>query len=79
MWFIRCATGQNLTVTYFQGDPGLPGPAGPPGPLGKKGDSGQPGLRGETGQPGPSGPQGERVGGVTDNTILCAYSLFSFV
>lgn len=73
--FIRRATGQNLTVTCFQGDPGLPGTAGPPGPLGKSGDSGPPGLRGEIGQPGPPGPQGERVGGAADYTVLCAFSL----
>lgn len=72
--FIRHATVQNMTVSQFQGDPGLPGPAGPPGPQGKSGDAGQPGLRGENGQPGPPGPQGERVSGAAEHRILRALS-----
>lgn len=74
-WFIRRVTGQRLTVTSFQGDPGLPGPPGPPGPLGKSGDAGQPGVRGENGQPGPPGPAGERVRAEADYTAPHASSL----
>ena len=75
VWFITCTTGQNLTWTLLQGDPGLPGPAGPPGLQGKPGGTGPPGLRGEIGQLGPPGPPGDRVGGAADYTVLYVFCL----
>lgn len=77
VWVIRFVTGQNLTVTWLQGDPGLPGSPGPPGPQGKSGDTGPPGLRGEIGEPGPPGSQGDRVSAATGYTWLYAFS-FNF-
>lgn len=81
MWFVTCATGQNISLTCFQGDPGLPGSPGPTGPQGKLGEYGPPGLRGEIGQTGPPGPPGERVCGAANYTQLEAFrfELFKFL
>lgn len=82
MWFVTCATGWNISLTCFQGDPGLPGSPGPPGPQGKLGEYGPPGLRGEIGQTGPPGPPGERVCGAANYTQLEAFRfelLFKFL